>query len=152
MESPIDKKYRSLLLGRYLINALEVRHYKGHSKWQFACPFCSQTGKTEAKKKHRKAALLWDLKQNSWVFYCAKKGVLECMDAKTFGNLISSLDDTLGEAYKRERWHSWTVGKGHNCGAPQDIVGVITTTCRSTRPVHSPTSFISGQNLPVDAV
>jgi len=74
MESLIDERYRLLLLEHYFENTLESRHYDGHSKWQITCPFCSHTGKTDAKKKHRKAALLWNSKQHSWIFFCAKKG------------------------------------------------------------------------------
>jgi hypothetical protein len=107
-----------MLLEHYLDNALEVKHYDGHSKWQFICPFCGSLARTEAKKKHRKAVLLWNSKQHSWVFYCAKKGRVECMNGKTFGNLISALNPALGEAYKRDRWHSGTTGKGHNCRGP----------------------------------
>jgi hypothetical protein len=114
MESLIDERYRLMLLEHYFENALESRHYDGFPKWQFACPFCSHTGKTEAKKKHRKAVLLWNSKQHSWIFYCSKKGCVECMNA------------ALGEAYKRERWHSGTTGKGHNCRAPQSVIGVST--------------------------
>jgi len=126
MESPIDEKYRLLLLGYYLENAQEVIGFGGNSKWQFVCPFCGPLGRTECKKRHRKAALLWNATQHSWVFYCAKKGRLECMVGKTFSNLISALNPALGEAYKRDRWHSGTTGKGHNCSAPQRLVGVST--------------------------
>jgi len=127
MESPIDEKYRLLLLEHYLDNAQEVTGPGGSSKWQFVCPFCGPLGRTEAKKKYRKAALLWNTTQHSWVFYCAKKGCLECMGGKTFSNLISALNPALGEAYKRDRWHSSTTGKGHNCSAPQRLVGVTSS-------------------------
>lgn len=40
--------------------------------------------------------------------YCSKKGGVECMAGKIFSNLISALNPALGEAYKRERWHSGT--------------------------------------------
>jgi hypothetical protein len=133
MESLIDERYRLMLLEHYFENALESRHYDGFPKWQFACPFCSHTGKTEAKKKHRKAVLLWNSKQHSWVFYCSKKGCVECMNGKTFSNLIRALNPALGEAYRRERWHSGTTGKGHNCRAPQSVVGVSTGSYGSIR-------------------
>ena len=133
MESLIDERHRLLLLEHYLENALEARNYDGFPKLQFACPFCSCTGKTEAKKKHRKAVLLWNSKQHSWVFYCSKKGCVECMNGKTFSNLISALNPALGEAYRRERWHSGTTGKGHNCRAPQSVVGVSTGSYGSIR-------------------
>jgi len=112
MESLIDERYRMLLLEHYFENTLESRHYDGFPKWQFACPFCSFTGKTEVKKKHRKAVLLWLVNQHSWVFYCSKKGSVDCMNSKNLGNLISALNPALGEAYRRERWHSGTTGKG----------------------------------------
>ena len=127
MESPIDERYRLLLLEHYLENAQQVMGSGGNSKWQFVCPFCGPLGRTEGKKKHRKAALLWNITQNSWVFYCSKNGRVECMGGKTFGNLISVLNPALGEAYKRDRWHSGTTGKGHNCGVPQRRVGVSTS-------------------------
>ena len=38
------------------------------------------------------------------------------MHNKTFGNFISALNPALGEAYKQDRWHSVTTGKGHNIG------------------------------------
>ena len=127
MESPIDERYRLLLLEHYLESAQEVMGPGGSSKWQFVCPFCGPLGRTEGKKKHRKAALLWNVTHHSWVFYCAKKGRLECMGGRTLGNLISALNPALGEAYKRDRWHSGTTGKGHNCSAPQRLVGVSTS-------------------------
>jgi len=127
MESPIDERYRLLLLEHYLGNAQEVTGPGGNTKWQFVCPFCGPLGRTEAKKKHRKAALLWNATQHSWVFYCSKKGRVECMGGKTFSNLIGALNPALGEAYRRDRWHSGTTGKGHNCSAPQRLVGVTSS-------------------------
>jgi len=112
MESPIDEKYRLLLLEHYLDNAQEVTGPGGSSKWQFVCPFCGPLGRTEGKKKHRKAALLWNATQHSWVFYCSKKGRVECRSGKTLGSLISALNPALGEAYKRDRWHSGTTARG----------------------------------------
>ena len=132
MESLIDERYRLLLLEHYLENALEAMHYDGHSKWQFICPFCGHTGKTEAKKKHRKAVLLWNSKQHSWVFSCKKNSSVECMYGKTFSNLITALNPALGESYKRERWHSGTTGKGRNCGAPKCVTGISTGSYGST--------------------
>jgi len=114
MESPIDEKYRLLLLEHYLENAQELTGPGGDSKWQFVCPFCGPLGRTEGKKRHRKAALLWNAMQHSWVFYCVNKGRLECMVGKTFSNLISALNPALGEAFKLDRWHSGTTDKGHN--------------------------------------
>ena len=55
-----------------------------------------------------------------------KKGSVECMNGKTLGNLISALNPALGEAYRRDRWHSGTTGKGHNCRAPERLEGVST--------------------------
>jgi len=138
MESLIDQRYRLLLLEHYLVKAQEARHYDGHSKWQFVCPFCGPMGRTEGKKMYRKAALLWNATQHSWVFYCAKKGRLECMGGKTFSNLISALNPALGEAYRRERWHSSTVGKGHNCRAPQGVVGITTGSYGYIRSSNAP--------------
>jgi hypothetical protein len=51
---------------------------------------------------------------------------VECMNNKTFSNFVSALNPALGEAYKRDRWHSGTTGKGHNCRAPKGIVGNTT--------------------------
>jgi hypothetical protein len=128
MESPIDEKYRLLLLEHYLENAQEAPFYGVARKWQFVCPFCGPLGRTEGKKTHRKAALLWNATQNSWVFSCAKRGQVECMNGKTLGNFISALNPAMGEAYKRDLWHSGATGKGHNCGVPQSIMGLGVTT------------------------
>ena len=126
MESVIDERYRLLLIEHYLENSKEVSISGVMSKLTFSCPFCGPLGRSEPKRKHRKAALLWNSIHHSWVFYCAKKGSVECMNGKTFSNLISALNPDLGEAYRRERWHSGTTGKGHNCRAPQRLVGVST--------------------------
>ena len=140
MESPIDERYRLVLLEHYLDSAKEVAFYGGTTKWQFVCPFCGPLGRTDAKRKHRKAALLWNALQHSWVFYCAKKGSVECMNGKTLGNLISALNPALGEAYRRDRWHSGTTGKGHNCRAPERLVGVSTGSYGSMRSKSAPDS------------
>ena len=126
MESQIDQRYRLLLLEHYLSGAKESVLRSGTKKWVFVCPFCGPLGRTEGKKKHLKGALLWSSQQHSWVFSCAKKGSVGCMYGKTFGNLVSALNPALGEAYKRDRSHSGTTGKGNNCGAPKRVVGVST--------------------------
>jgi hypothetical protein len=125
-ESPIDERYRLMLLEHYLDGAIEVPYFYGTKKWQFICPFCGPLGRTEGKKRQKKGALLWNAVQNSWVFCCAKKGSVECMNSKSFSNLISNLNPALGEAYRRDRWHSGTTGKGHNCRAPKGMIGVST--------------------------
>ena len=126
-ESPIDLRYRLLLLNRYLKNIKEVPVASGGSKWIFCCPFCSSLGRTEAKRNERKGALLWNDLQNSWVFFCAKKDSPECSGGgKTFEKFLSALNPAVGEAYKRDRWHSGTTGRGHNCSAPVMVVGVST--------------------------
>jgi hypothetical protein len=127
MESPIDERYRLLLLEHYLDDAKEVLSCGVIRKWVFVCPFCGPLGSTASKKKHRKAALLWNAPQHSWVFSCAKKGSVVCTIGKSFGNFISALNPALGEAYKRDRWHSGTTGKGHNCGAHRGVVGISTS-------------------------
>lgn len=124
MESLIDERYRLLVTDYYLENPKE-QHFGGVlRKWQFICPFCGVLGRTEGKKRHRKGALLWNPVQHSWVFSCAKKGSVECSRGLTFGNFISALNPALGEAYRRDRWHSGATGKGHNCKAPRVIVGI----------------------------
>ena len=70
--------------------------------------------------------MLWNVQKQSWMFSCAKKGSVGCMNNKTFGNLVSALNPSLGGAYKSGQWHSGTTGKGHNCGAPERPVGVST--------------------------
>jgi len=129
MESQIDQRYRLLLLEHYLTGAKEGVLKSGAKKWVCVCPFCGPLGRTEGKKKHLNGALLWNAQQHSWVFYCAKKGGVECMYGKTLGNLISALNPALGEAYKRDRWHSGTVGKGHNCAVPKSNVGASKRYC-----------------------
>ena len=126
-ESPIDQRYRLLLLNRYLKNTKEVPIVSGGSKWVFCCPFCSSLSHTEAKKNERKGALLWNATQNSWVFFCARQGSTECSGGgTTLEGFLSALDEDLAEQYRIERWHSGTTGKGHNCRAPKSIVGITT--------------------------
>jgi hypothetical protein len=125
-ESLIDQRYRLLLLEHYLDGALEVPLAGGGAKWQFVCPFCGPLSSKDYKKRHRKGALLWNAVQHSWVFCCAKKGSVTCMSGKTLGNLISALNPELGAAYRQERWHSGTTGKGHNCRAPRSVAGIST--------------------------
>lgn len=126
MESAIDARYRQMLFEYYLNNVKDIPLTGGKSKWKFACPFCGYLGKTENKKNHRKAALLWNETQNSWVFTCSKKGSCKCDRHLTFGNFITALNPELGEKYKMERWHSGTTGKGHNCAVPRRITGIGT--------------------------
>jgi hypothetical protein len=126
-ESPIDQWYRLVLLHQYLKNVKEVLVADGGSKWIFCCPFCSSLGRTESKRNERKGALLWNAAQNAWVFYCGRKGSAECSGGgRTLERFLSALDDELAEQYRRERWHSGTTGKGHNCRAPVCLVGVTT--------------------------
>ena len=132
MESPIDERYRLMLLEGQLRNPKESRSLDGHSKWMFSCPFCGPLGKTDAKRNQRKAALLWNATQHSWVFYCSKKGCLKCMSGMTFSNFLSALHPALGEAYRQERWHSGTTGKGHNCRAPERLIGIGQSTSQGS--------------------
>ena len=124
-ESLIDERYRLMLLEHYLDGAVETP-YKGFKKWSFICPFCGRLSSKDYKRKEKKGALLWDARQHSWIFLCAKKRSVECMNSKSFSNLISALNPALGEAYRRDRWHSGTTGWGHNCSSPEDLVGVST--------------------------
>ena len=124
MESVIDKRYRLIVLGIYLENVEEKVVAGGHSKWVFTCPFCGPLGRTDGKKKHRKAALLWNRDQNSWVFHCVKGGHAQCRSGKSLGTLISALNPELGEKYRMERWQSGTTGRGHNCRMPKVIRAV----------------------------
>jgi hypothetical protein len=133
-ESPVDERYRLVLLNQYLKNIKEVLVAYGVSKWIFCCPFCSSLGRTEAKTNERKGALLWNSLQNSWVFFCAKKGSPQCSGGgKTFERFLSALDDDLAEHYRMNRWHSGTTGKGHNCKSSQSIVGNNTGSYGSMR-------------------
>ena len=126
-ESPIDERYRLVLLNRYLKNTKEVPIVSGGSKWVFCCPFCSSLGRTDAKRNERKGVLLWNYLQNSWVFFCARQGSAECSGGgKTLEKFLSALDADLAEQYRIDRWHSDTTGKGHNCGVPMTVVGVST--------------------------
>jgi len=138
MESPIDERYRLKLLEYYLDNAKEGVLSNGAKKWEFICPFCGPLGRTEGKRRHLKGSLLWNAQQHSWVFSCAKKGSVECMNGKTLGNLISALNPALGEEYKQDRWHSGTTGKGHNIGAPRSITCIGTTGHGFTRSNNPP--------------
>ncbi len=136
-ESPIDERYRLMLLEHYFEGAVEVP-YRGYKKWSFICPFCASLSSKDYKKKHKKGSLLWDERQNSWIFFCAKNGSVDCMNGKSFSNLISALNPALGEAYRRDRWHSGTTGWGHNCKAPESVVGVSTGSYGSMRSKSCP--------------
>jgi len=119
-ESLIDERYRLLLLNQYLKNIKEAPVASGGSKCLFCCPFCSPLGRTETKRNERKGALLWNDLQNSWVFYCAKKGSPQCSGGgKTLGKFLSALDNDLAEQNRIDRWNSGTTGKGHNCPEPK---------------------------------
>ena len=125
-ESPIDQRYRLLLLNRYLKNIKEVPVASGGSKWVFCCPFCSSGARTEAKRNERKGVLLWNELQNSWVFFCSKKGSPDCSGGgKTLEKFLSALDDDLADQYRMDRWQTGTTGKGHICPDP-----------KSTKQVH----------------
>ena len=136
-ESPIDERYRLMLLEHYLEGAVEVP-YRGFKKWGFVCPFCASLSARDYKKKQKKGSLLWDSRQHSWIFFCAKKGSVDCMNSKSFSNLITALNPALGEAYRHERWHSRTTGKGHNRRAPKSVVGVATGSYESMRSSSRP--------------
>ena len=138
MESPIDLKYRKIIMDYYLENIQESTDHKCNQKFAFTCPFCGSTGRTDAKKKHRKAALLWNSTQNSWLFSCARGRSTKCDSVMNFSNLISALNPNLGEAYSRERWHSGTTGKGHNCKAPERLVGISTGSYGSIKSRSAP--------------
>ena len=132
-ESPIDQRYRLLLLNRYLKNTKEVPVACGGSKWVFCCPFCSCLGRTEAKRNERKGALLWNATQNSWVFFCVRQGSAECSGGgKTLEKLLSALGEELAEHYRMDRGHSGTTGKRRNCGIPKTVVRVSTSFYGST--------------------
>ena len=126
-ESPIDERYRLVLLNRYLKNTKEIPIARGGSKWVFCCPFCSSLARTDAKRTERKGVLLWNDLQNSWVFFCARQGSADCSGrGKTLEKFLSALDEEMAEMYRMERWHSGTMGKGQNCRVPKGIVEVST--------------------------
>ena len=114
-ESVIDERYRLMLLEHYLDGAVETALPNGARKWTFICPFCGPLATKDYKRRQKKGALLWNAIQHSWVFTCAKKGDINCMEGKTLGRFIEALNPALGRAYRQERWHSGTIGKGHNC-------------------------------------
>ena len=100
-ESPIDQRYRLLLLHRYLKNAKEVAVASGGSKWVFCCPFCSPLARTESKRIEHKGALVWNDLQNYWAFFCAKKGSPQCSGCgKTLEKFLRALDPELAEQYR----------------------------------------------------
>jgi hypothetical protein len=136
-ESPIDERYRLMLLEYYLTDAVEMP-YEGFKKWKFVCPFCAALSSKHYKKKEKKGGLIWDPRQNSWFFHCAKQKSGECMSNKNFANFITALNPALGEAYRRDRWHSGTTGWGHNCKAPESVVGVSTGSYGSMRSKSRP--------------
>jgi hypothetical protein len=111
MESVIDERYRLLLL-EHQVEGSEQRIKD--NKWVFCCPLCSPFAKTKAKSKEKKGTLLWNQERNSWVFCCHK-----CHICTTFYRFLMLVNPALGRQYQRERWHSGTTGKGHDCPYPK---------------------------------
>lgn len=110
MESMIDERYRLLVLQ----HQVEGAEYKSSDhKWIFCCPFCSPFARTKAKAREKKGVLLWNAIQNSWVFCCHRCGI-----TATFYRFLMLLNPQLAKSYQKERWHSGTTGKGHNCPDP----------------------------------
>jgi hypothetical protein len=73
-----------------------------------------------------------------------------CYEAvMNFSNLISALNPALGEAYRRERYHSGTTGKRRNCKAPERLVGISTGSYGSSRSRSAPDWSIRNCRLPV---
>jgi hypothetical protein len=134
-ESPIDKRYRLVLLNRYLMNFKEIPVATGGIKWVFCCPFCAALGRTAAKRNECKGVLLWNDLQNSWVFFCARQGSAECSGrGKTLEKFLSALDNDLAEQYRIDRWHSGTTGKGHNCPLPNGSTRTVSKLLQEDKP------------------
>jgi hypothetical protein len=124
MESMVDERYRLIIL-QHQVEGAEYK--KSDHKWIFCCPFCSPFVRTKAKAREKKGVLLWNGIQNSWVFCCHRCGI-----TTTFYRFLMLLNPQLAKHYQRDRWHSGTTGKWHNCSDPPLLVkggsvGIATT-------------------------
>jgi len=114
MESMVDERYRLLVL-QHQVEGAEYK--KSDHKWIFCCPLCSPYARTNAKAREKKGVLLWNGIQNSWVFCCHRCGI-----STTFYRFLMLMNPQLAKTYQRERWHSGTTGKGHDCPDPPPLV------------------------------
>ena len=137
-ESPIDEMYRLKLFEYYLKDPLSGLTATGNPKWQFICPFCGTISSKEYKKKHRRAALLWNTTQNSWLFNCKK-----CLPTTSMYRYLEKVNPAMARSYQRERSHSGTTGWGHDCPLQERLVGVSTGSYGSIRSRSAPDSFTS---------
>ena len=107
MESPIDERYRLMLLDLQL-EGVEIKN--GGSKYVFCCPMC-QIGQNNGKYKNRKGCMFWVAKWNAWRFNC-----MRCLhNATTMYKFLLAVNPSMAREYQRERHHSGTTGKGHDC-------------------------------------
>ena len=91
----IDQKFMSLVGVR-----LKGLVYKGNYVWNFKCPFCGDSKKSQSKKRgyiYRKGGALF--------FRCHN-----CSKSISFANFIKALDPVLYEEYKLEKFKHTSAG------------------------------------------
>lgn len=104
MESPIDQRYR-LVLMQYHLDGIEEKH----NKTKFYCPFC-QSSRPTNKFVQKKGGMFWIPQWNTWRFNC-----LRCLPMTGMYQYLMKLNPELGRGYQQERFHSGTTGKEHDC-------------------------------------
>ena len=115
MESVIDQRYRLDLI-RYHLEGFEEKQGKS----VFFCPLC-QLNRPKGKYVQKKGGIFWNPQWNAWRFNCVK-----CLPMTTMHRYLEKVNPELARRYQRDRWHSGTAGWGHDCAAPQSVVGVST--------------------------
>ena len=101
MSAFIDGKYVNLISHRLL-------RFKKKSEylWNFRCPICG-----DSKKSQSKARGYVYRKKNDLFYRCHNCGV-----GNTLGNFIKEIDPTLYKQYVIERYKGGVTGKGSNTG------------------------------------
>jgi hypothetical protein len=108
MESVIDQRYRLCLI-KYHLDGFENK--KGKSV--FYCPLC-QFSRSQGKYVQKKGGMFWIPQWNAWRFNCMK-----CLAMTGMYQYLMKVNPDLGKKYQRDRYHSGTTGKGHDCPNPE---------------------------------
>ena len=110
MESPIDQRYRLLLMDKLEGYEESVnQRYKA----RFFCPSC-QSNRDKKKYAQKKGAIFWHQQSNSWRINCIRCHI----QGISMFKYLSSLDSKLANQYQQDRYKSGTTGWGHDCPSP----------------------------------
>ncbi len=109
MESLIDQRYRLRLI-QYHLDGYEEKQ----GKVVFFCPLC-QLQRPQGKYAQKKGGMFWIPQWNTWRFNCAK-----CLLMTSMYRYLAKVNPELARKYQKERYHSGTTGKGHDCPSPKE--------------------------------